>query len=527
MTGISWQRGAYVAEELTNVYTANDLWVGKVVEALRKIVNDPKTMRGLGFCVSVRHAEFMAKKFNELGLSAKAVSASTSSSERADTLKLLEEGELSIVFSVDLYNEGVDIPSVDTLLMLRPTESATVFLQQLGRGLRKSDGKDVLTVLDFVGHHRKEFRFDQRFKALLGVSRRQLEGEIINDFPRLPPGCQIRLDRQAREHILDNVREALPHNVQGRTKELREIGDVDLGTFLEESMLELEEVYSSSNYWTSLRRRAGFIEDQKDGDFEGRIGRGIGRLLHVDDIHRLEWLRKFAQKVSMPIVESIKSKDQRMMQMLLLALFSPTRSEGLKTEQALVILWKQPELRKELLQLSEVLEERLSYNTEELGITGVPLQTHGTYSRDEIFAAFGVASLEKLSSFREGVYWHEESRTNLCFITLDKSDAGFSPTTRYKDYAVSPSLFHWETQSVTSATSKTGRRYIEQETNGSHVVLFVREKRRDAFGNTAAFFCLGLADYGSHEGERPIAITWRLRTPIPGDLFGVFRAAVA
>ena len=98
---------------------------------------------------------------------------------------------------------------------------------------------------------------------------------------------------------------------------------------------------------------------------------------------------------------------------------------------------------------------------------------------------------------------------------------------RYKDYAVSPSLFHWETQSVTSATSKTGRRYIEQETNGSHVVLFVREKRRDAFGNTAAFFCLGLADYGSHEGERPIAITWRLRTPIPGDLFGVFRAAVA
>ena len=118
-------------------------------------------MRALGFCVSVAHAEFMAQTFRDAGIPALAVSGDTPAIERAQArLQDLRARRVNVLFAADLFNEGLDLPDVDTVLFLRPTESATLFLQQLGRGLRRTPDKAVLTVLDFVGHHRKEFRFD-------------------------------------------------------------------------------------------------------------------------------------------------------------------------------------------------------------------------------------------------------------------------------------------------------------------------------------------------------------------------------
>jgi hypothetical protein len=107
-------------------------------------------------------------------------------------------------------------------------------------------------------------------------------------------------------------------------------------------------------------------------------------------------------------------------------------------------------------------------------------------------------------------------------ITLDKSAGSFSPTTRYRDYAISRELIHWESQSATALDSPTGRRYVSQREAGTGVVLFARLSTTDR-----AFWCLGPADYAAHQGERPIAITWRLRHRLPGDLYAQFAAAVA
>ena len=129
-------------------------------------------MRALGFCVSVAHAEYMARVFNEAGIPARAVSGETPSSRRAtQALRRSQARRVNVLFAADLFNEGLDLPDVDTVLFLRPTESATVFLQQLGRGLRRTRDKAVLTVLDFVGHQRKEFRFDHKLRALTGATR--------------------------------------------------------------------------------------------------------------------------------------------------------------------------------------------------------------------------------------------------------------------------------------------------------------------------------------------------------------------
>src|SRR5690606_13965128 len=139
-------------------------------EALNDKV-DPHEMKVLGFCVSIAHAEYMARRFNRAGIRSAAVSAHSSSEERAEALRQLRDGTLSVVFAVDLFNEGVDVPDIDTVLFLRPTESLTVFLQQLGRGLRRADDKAVHTVLDFVGNQHRKFRFDLRYRALTGESR--------------------------------------------------------------------------------------------------------------------------------------------------------------------------------------------------------------------------------------------------------------------------------------------------------------------------------------------------------------------
>ena len=92
--------------------------------------------------------------------------------DRNEKLAQLRRGESQTLFTVDLLNEGVDVPAIDTVLMLRPTDSATIFLQQLGRDLNRTEGKDVLTVLDFVGHQHQQFRFDLRFRAAQAYQKR-------------------------------------------------------------------------------------------------------------------------------------------------------------------------------------------------------------------------------------------------------------------------------------------------------------------------------------------------------------------
>jgi hypothetical protein len=111
------------------------------------------------------------------------------------------------------------------------------------------------------------------------------------------------------------------------------------------------------------------------------------------------------------------------------------------------------------------------------------------------------------------------------FITLKKSERLFSPTTRYNDYAISPLEFHWESQSNTREASATGQRYIHHVERGSRVLLFVREESKRG-GVTLPFLCLGFADYVSHEGERPMAIRWRLHRAIPGGFYPELAVAV-
>ena len=526
---VTWRRGrGYDATELTNVYTGDDLWVGKVLAAVREKVGDPRRMRALGFGVSIAHCEFLADRFNRAGIRARAVSAETKADERDGALRALASGDVAILFSVDLFNEGIDVPVVDVVLMLRPTESATVFLQQLGRGLRRSLGKDVLTVLDFVGHHIKSFRFDLRFRRMLGRSRREIERDVVDDFPYLPAGCQIKLDSVAKEIVLTNIRTSLPSTWRQRIAELRELGDVSLAAYLRETGLELDDVYQGGHYWTELRRQAGVLAAAEALDTEPRLGRGVSRLTHLDDLDRIESYARFLEADHPTAAQDTDERTVRQLQGLLLTLLNPKKGELNAFDEATEHLWRHAALRQELLEALPLLEDQVTHLHAPLGLLQpVPLQVHATYTREEVLAAFGASTVTKPLPLQTGVFWHEATRTDLFFITLQKTEKHYSPTTRYRDYAISDRLFHWESQSTTAVASATGQRYIHHEAMETNIVLFVRSSRTDLNGRARPYFCVGRATYVEHRSERPMQITWQLHDALPGDVFGAFRAAVA
>ena len=522
LTSVPWRRGrGYDPDALTNVLTGDHAWAHLVIDQVRQKVTDPRRMRALGFCVSVAHARFTAERFKEAGIAAVAIWGETPPDERRAALADLADGRVAAVFTVDLFNEGVDVPEVDTLLLLRPTESATLFLQQLGRGVRRADGKAVCTVLDFVGLQRTEFRYDLRFRALLGgASRRAAVDAVAGGFPFLPAGCSAQLDAVAQDIVLRSIRESLPSTWRARVAELRSLGDVGLGRFLAESGLDLEDVYGGGRSWSRMRQEAG-LPVPGPGPSDEALLRAVGRLAHVDDPLRIETWQRWLSADEPPVLGSLNPAEQRLTRMLFGSVSNLPPSAPLT--DGIRQVWDHPRVRGELQQLLDVLPAQIQHVDEDLGLgDAIPLRVHARYTRHEILSALGVGTRLGPPRWQSGVWWAADEHIDAFAFTLDKTSGSFSPTTRYRDYAINRELIHWESQSATSLSSATGQRYLHHRERGSHVVLFARLN-----DESRAFWCLGPADYVRHAGDRPIGITWRLHHRLPADLYTAFAAAVA
>lgn len=518
LTAMSWRRGAYDADELSRLYTGNDARSRIVLQQLRDKVADVSQMRALGFCVGVEHARYMAEVFRRAGIPAAAVSGATPPKERGQALKDLRDGRIKAVFTADLFNEGIDLPDVDTLLFLRPTESPTIFLQQLGRGLRRTRNKAVLTVLDFVGNQRAEFRYDTRFSAMTGIPRGRLARHVENQFPFLPSGCEIILDREATELILANLKSRLRNRWSDLVSQLRVIGDVTLLEFLQESGLELANVIKGVNSWTRARSEAGLPIPESQGHDENLLRRGHA-FAHVDDPERLSAYRSLLSPDGRRY-RDLPSEQRRFARMLLFSVWPKLPFDSY--DDALSALRADTRLAFEIGEILGVAEQGLSHVPLPLPgrLADTNLRSHARYTREEILAALDDASPEKLpANFREGVLWAKDWNTDAFLVTLNKSESGFSPTTMYDDYAISPTLFHWESQSGTKVESPTGQRYVTQRINGNSILLFTRDRKVWEFGKGGPYTLLGTAEYVSHQGEQPISITWRLNRAMPDALF--------
>ncbi len=515
---LAWRRGGYLPADLDRVFTGNDARSKRVVDALERYHADPGAMRALGFCVSVAHAEFMARKFQEAGLPARSITGQTPEDERRAILDALRRGELRCVFSVDVLGEGVDVPNVDTILLLRPTQSATVFSQQLGRGLRLSENKAHLTVIDLIGQQHRQFRFEDRLRAIVDERTGTIREQAEEGFPYLPSGCSLTLDRESEKIVLDNLKRAATLT-QWRTlvEELGELGDVPLETYLRATDRRPEDLYRAADRsWTRLRRDAGLAVPALGPRGDESL-RPVHRLGHIDDPERTSFYRSILSDDVRPASVDLTPRQQRMLAMLLDGLRIAEKGDDL--DQACARLWPHAALRSELVELFDVLDDADTRLHPALDLPrDIPIDLHASYTRAEALLGFGDGTVGKPSTVREGVRFVTGANADLLFVTLRKSEKSFSPTTMYRDYALSRTLFHWESQNAAHHGTPTGQRYIHHRTRGSSVVLFVRELESRPNGSGAPFTCLGPVDYQGHEGGRPMQITWRLHHPLPEAL---------
>lgn len=516
---VEWQGDSYKKGVLDTIYTGNSVRANLVLQKAHEKLVDVRMARGLGFCAGVAHAEYMADHFRQHGIPAEALSGNSPRELRDSVQSRLKRREINFIFVVDIYNEGIDIPEIDTVLFLRPTESLTVFLQQLGRGLRLWHEKDNLTVLDFIGQAHRRFRFDWRFRALLSDPAFGLLGEVEQGFPHLPAGCNIHLERVAQERVLSNIKSAVQQNRSSLAREVSALKDIlgrppTLEEFLERFMLETDDLYRRDISWSRLCVQAGVADDFSDPD-EVELTKGLRRLQHIDSPHLIQWLLTFLRGGTGQPLDQDAAKAVTMLYVSLFA--RPTLPTS--PEVGLQRLNNNPRLLVELEKLLRYRLTKVSSVPPSLTLPFTcPLELHSSYTRDEVLVGLGVSTLEKQKDMREGVLHIPDLRADALFVTLNKAESDYSPTTMYEDYALSDELFHWQSQSTTSAESPTGRRYREHSERDHTILLFAREHKK-VNGLACPYFFLGPVTYASHTGSRPMSIEWHLRNTLPAKIY--------
>lgn len=510
-------------EAIDKLVTGNDVRARLVISEWRRLASDAKRSRTLVFCASVAHAEFMTAWFNRAGLPSACVVGSTPLDERRRAPQRLISGELCALVTVDLYNEGIDLPMVDTLLLLRPTQSPVLFQQQIGRGLRLAPGKESCLVLDFVGHHRTEFRFDRLLSSLTGLTRKALLEGVQNGFGSLPPGCHIHLQRQTREQVLQGLRALTSQNWRRLKVELQTYAALQgrkplrLVEFLQDQAVELEDVYRSStgqgrSGWTALKRDAGLFVSEP-GPEEDYLSRRLGDLLHVDDPRRIAVMADMGELSNQSLGESIA--DASGVQMLAYQIDGAHRPAA-GPEAFMARLQENPEVASELVELSQVLSARSTLSrTTVAGLEDTPLCLHAAYGVREVLTALGWMTASSRAPFQAGVLPLNDRKIELLFVTLDKSE-GYHDRIAYHDYAISAERFHWQTQHSAGSETPGGQRYLQSATNGWQFQLFVRGRKGEAYR------ACGPVVLESADGNRPISIVWRLQIPLPARLFREF-----
>lgn len=511
LSQIRWNRAEETAQ-LDVLISSNDVRSRTIVNALQQYVSDLARLKGIAFCVSVRHAKYMANWFETSGLPARSLTGSNTSEERESAIRGLRSGEIKLICTCDLFNEGVDIPEVNTLLLLRPTQSPVIFQQQIGRGLRLSDGKDSCLVLDFVGQYSEEFRFDTLLRTITGLSRSQLKDSVENGFGLLPTGCHIQFDRVARERVLSSLRAALNLNAVRLRKEiaswaaLRAGRPLRLKEFLRENQLDIADVYANRRSWSSYKRDVG-LSVPAAGPREEELSRSLGRVLHVNDPDALS---------AWTTVLTTGEIDSSRVQMLAYQLLDK-REDLIDPTGFVQLMDAHPALRDELIEMIDWLEDETSISSHPLpdAPSSWPLTLHARYGRREIQAAVGHLTPSSRPMFNEGCLLLMDQKIELMFVTLDKRE-GFSERVQYHDYAISPERFHWQTQNRAGLDNATGRRYLDSRENGWRFQLFVREDQ------DSAYVALGPVVLMHYEGDRPISITWQLKQPMPIEIFRRF-----
>lgn len=518
LSDLKWTRGGYEVSELENVYVFDTEKAKRraqdIIKNTIKYVDDIENVKALGFCVSIKHAEFMANEFNNAGIPSIALTGNSNDEIRKNAAKNLIDGNINVIFTVDLFNEGVDIPQINTILFLRPTESLTIFLQQLGRGLRIADGKECLTVLDFIGQSNKNYKFADKYRALIGKTKKSVESYVKDGFVSLPKGCFIKLEKQAKEYVLRNIK-GLKNNKDvliGKIKYFEnDTGEkLNLKNFLRYNNISLDEFYNGKRTFTRLCAEAEIIQDFQYEN-EEVLNKRIVNLLSMDSPKLIEFSRKYINNTDM----NLNKEDLILRNMLYYTFYvkNPDREGISSIKEGIEKIISNKLIKEEILDILDVLYEKINCVPIKNSYDFIcPLEVHCKYTQAQILAGLEYYREDFYGPMLEGVKYFKDKDLDIFFITLNKSEKDFSELTLYEDYAISENLFHWQSQHKDTENSKNVQRYVNS--NGK-VSLFVREYKTEN-GKASPYIYLGECTHVSHQGNNPVSFIWKLKNNIPG-----------
>ena len=522
---VAWDKGHYVASELSRIYSYNDARTAVILQSLQKYLTNIRDVRALCFCVDQQHAKYMASKFTLCGLKAD-VLTSENAQMRAPLHRRLKNKGINYLFVVDMFNEGVDIPEVDTILFLRPTESLTVFIQQFGRGLRKAEGKTHVNILDFVGNSRAEFNYTDRMRVMLGRTSMSVVEEMERDCPHLPLGCRIILEPKAKEHILNNIKGAIQRFMARKVIALVQNFErhhsvpLTLSNFVRIYQMPVDKLYKGRT-WNQILFEAGVGEEQSR--FNEELSRAVFRKWSATDSYSyLSFIEQLAKRAFRVRVNRMNAVDQKRLLMLYYDLFE-TAGRFVSLQDMVDALAADKLFFEELAEVIGVmLQENKAYEKPDNSLLpNFPLKLQGVYTKAQIQVAIGTSTLARKSSAREGVERNKLLNVEAMFVDIIKNREEGS-TTDYDDKALSPYLFQWDTQNRVKPESNEGQAYIHQTQT---MLLFVREQKNfvEDKTRTMGYVYLGrvtLSDweYKNLGNRMQMQIRWNMVEPIPGSV---------
>ncbi|QNR19578.1 DUF3427 domain-containing protein [Exiguobacterium sp. Helios] len=551
---IPQKNGLYIEKDLVEALERSSR-TEYILEMMTKFGHSGANQVGLGFCVNIDHAEYMAAEFNKHQIESLAITSKQTEAEREHAIQRLEDDRdpLSFIFTVDLFNEGVDIPKINVMLFLRPTESPTIFIQQLGRGLRKHESKEYVTILDFIGNSQRAFvaplvlSGQQSFHS---IDRYHVANAVQNHFPILPEGSLAILDRVTETFIIEQMKKI----EFSASKQLREsyqrlmtmIGDTpslnDLVTHPDAPAIE-----TIIQQWKSVLRLKQLEKVATDEEVALLLNPDTRRVLqHIeswfpirepfsllmiqllfnqqtisaDDVIQSTAIR-FAVSAEalthrLPLIQHLFNRwSTSLKHDRIILLVESATSEYAFSEEMTRVLASSPELvdyLQELIQAGLHSFEQLSGGENWL-TSSQSLISRMTYSRSVIQRLLQSPSQE--GSWREGVA--QAGDDYVLFVNLHKNES-IEDQLNYQDYFIDKDHFHWQSQSIATATGKSGELYRHHEARGIKIHLFIRKAEKEQ-GRSLPFTYFGELIHKSSHGSKPINVEWILKEPLTSEEF--------
>lgn len=531
--------------------------VDLILKNMKKYQYSGDTLHGLGFCVNKEHAKFMSEQFNREGIKSVCLTGEDKGEKRVEMIKRLRDvnDDLQFIFTVDIFNEGIDIPELNLILFLRPTESAIVFTQQLGRGLRKSANKEYVTVLDFVANHRKSYLIPV---ALMGdreqgyIDKNKIRYMVHSNFKELNANLHIDLSPIVKEEILrtldttkfntaDNIRamfQDFDKVVKQSTGSNRTVQILDFVKF--ENAPKIRQLLSGTTYKNihTIKQKTGLADAIDTVIFENKeltkLFNSISSLIPIRKFYdytalvlllkdgkvNLESVQKYVEYVF-----SITMPEQEMAS-IGFAITRLTNNKALnqssQDDEGTIHL--DPKLAALLAgdAFKSLLNGYLDYGIrsyeqefgKEIFLHDEKLHLYKKYRKEDVavFEGFG----GDLSTWnREGVQFYN----NCFYLFVNMEKENIAEHLEYNDFFIDQDKFHWQSQNNTNHTSSRGEKFINHQELGIRVKLFVRKKAKED-GVTEPFIYLGEVEYVSSHGNSPMNVTWRFHKTIPQQLYG-------